>query len=490
MSANAKISDSARGTGNLRRTFVASGLLYLASLPLAQAQTTLFPEPLVISKVQLVFSVVSHYSHLPDRIDFYNTKGIPAGNSYYAVPYLVCDPIVTLYNPTNSEVKRNKARVAIQDPPVGFRFRKNGAYLRPEFATGDFHGLARFQIANETNLSARKSFTLLLREMNVSQPGRQISLRPGEAKEFAPWVETDWTWGKEVSGGYSHRSFSDWNYNSDFTNRDNRTSNPLGVETVPGWDPRAGFQWDYLSYTTSRPTATRYDFELANNWGGGWVGIKLTDTFSIEAKPMRTLSQVAPPDCTVSLLGGNVVDPVADLRRAFPFSLGQLPEKPVVSRTFLTGDLLQQPNDQTPGGKTPIAVLTMVAKTQALLENRFYEKPPLPTADLYEFDFREIADFTDPDRFVNASDVPPPDRQILKTSRSGDTLVLDVAMGIAAGSWRVKGSTSLTDGFTEDITSRATFIPGPQGSGIGKVIIDIAGLGERYFVRLEPDTSS
>lgn len=56
----------------------------------------------VISKVELLFSMVSHYNHLADRVAFYNDKGIPKGNTNYAVPHLVYEPSVTLYNPTTS----------------------------------------------------------------------------------------------------------------------------------------------------------------------------------------------------------------------------------------------------------------------------------------------------------------------------------------------------------------------------------------------------
>jgi hypothetical protein len=61
--------------------------------------------------------------------------------------------------------------------------------------------------------------------------------------------------------------------------------------------------------------------------------------------------------------------------------------------------------------------------------------------------------------------------------------------GPFAGTLLVKGSASLGDGFPKDLNSRSTLIPDFQGSGIGKVIIDISGLDERYFVRLEPNTS-
>lgn len=486
MSAKPKIGSKA----GLSRAAAIPALLGILCSPLARAQApSALPEPLVISKVQLVFSVVSHHSYIGDRVNFYNVKGVPAGNTNYAVPYLVCDPIVTLYNPTNATVTRAKARVAINDPPVAFRFRKNAEFLRTEFGNGEFHRLGRFQIANEKNSSVRKSFTMLLREMGATAPGAALVLQPGEAKEFSPWVEADWTWSKETAGGYSPRSFNDWDYNLDFTNRDGRTNNQFGVEAVSGLDIRAGFQWEHLSYI-NRPVATRYDFELANNWDGGWVGIKLTDTFSVDVKPLRTVTQPTLPDYSVDLLGGNIADKTRDLRRSFPFSLSHLnhdSQNPVVSRTYQISDLLQTPSDMTPGGKTPIALLTMVAKTQALLENRFYEKPSLPTEDLYEFDFREISDFADSHRFFGPSDVPSSAIPVLRTTRSGNTLALDVTTSIAAGSWRVKGSASLEDGFTEDITSRATFVPGPQSSGIGKVIIDITGLGDPYFVRFEPE---
>jgi hypothetical protein len=488
MSTGSKAIDSA--AASRRGTALAASVLFcLVSSQFANAQSTLFPEPLVVSRVQLVFSVVSHHAHLSDRVEFFNSKGIPKGNSNYVVPFLVCDPIVTLYNPTNAAVTRSKVRVAINDPPVGFRFKKNADYVRPEFASGEFHGLARLHVATEKNLNARKSYTLLLREMTGTNfPGKPITLRPGEAKQFSPWVESDWTWGKETSGGYTPRAFHDWNIERDLTNRDGRTANPFGVEAVPGWTPVAGFQTEHLSYST-RPTATRYDFEIANFWDGGWMGIKLYDTFSVEARPLRVVNNPSLPDFSVDLLGGNIQDKTRDLRRSFPMDLDHLrlsdPQNPVVSRTFFAGEFLQQAGEKTPGGKIPFALLTMVAKTQALLGNRFYEKPPLPTEDLYEFDFRSLSDFSDSSRFFGPSDAPPFGLKVLKSARQADTFAIDLGTGPFPGSLKVMGTTSLENGFHEDLTSRSTFIPGPEYSGIGKVIIDVSGLGDRYFVRIE-----
>lgn len=457
---------------------------------IADAQSSVYPEPLVISKVQLIFSIISHHAHVSDRVSFFDTKGIPQGNFNYVVPYLVCDPIVTLYNPTNATVTRSKARVAINNPPVGFRFKKNADYVRAEFASGQAHGVGSFQLPSENLPDARKSFTLLLRERHLNNlPGKAITLQAGEAKEFSPWVESDWTWGKEISQGDTPKQFNDRDAALDLTNRDGRTGQIMGVETTPGLDVRAGFQWEHLSYST-RPLSTRYDFEIANDWDGGWMGIKLNDTVTLEATPINGASM---PDFSIDLLGGNLQDKSRDLRRSFPMDPGHLrlqnPQDPVASRTYRVSDILQRATDQSPGGKTPFAVLTMVAKSRSLVENRFYEDPPVPTEELYELEFSEIHDFGDQRRFVSPSDAPGYGLSVLKAVREADTFAIDLGTGpYPPNSYRVMGTASLEAGFNEDITSRSSFVRGPQDSGIGKLVINVAGLGERYFVRIEDGT--
>lgn len=323
----------------------------------------------VIAKMQIMFSAVTHYNHIGDRIEFFNTKGVPQGNEKYGCPHLAYDPVVTLYNPYDVALDLQKLRIRIWDPPVLFGFKKNNAWLRDDFASGKFHGLAQFQIANERNPNARRYFSLYLREMNGTAPGKKIRLEPGEVKVFSPWVEPTWTWGLETAGGYNVRSFFDWNAGLDFGNQDGRTKQQMGIETVPGWDPRAGLQTDHLSYS-SRPDSTRYDFEIANNWNGGWLAIKNTDTFTVEAKPGRTVSVANQPDFTVDLLAGSVADTTRDILRTYKFRFGDptaeisaTPAKPIISRTFLVGDLLQKPADTRPEGKTPFAILSMAAKT-------------------------------------------------------------------------------------------------------------------------------
>jgi hypothetical protein len=216
----------------------------------------------VIAKLQIMFSIVTHFSHITDRVNFFNSKGNPAGNTLYGCPHLVYDPVVTLYNPYDVAIELPKLRVRIWDPPVVFGFKKNSAWLRDEFASpSGYQGLSRFQIRRDAN--ARRSFTLLLSEKTgtakTSPPGKQIRLEPGEVKVFSPWIEDKWNWKMETGGGdYSPRAFFDWRAESDFGNRDNRTGNTYGVESVPGWEAMAGLQTDHLSYAT-RPIATRYE---------------------------------------------------------------------------------------------------------------------------------------------------------------------------------------------------------------------------------------
>ena len=383
----------------------------------APASERLMP---VIAKLQIVFSIITHFSHISDRVAFFNDKGNPRGNTNYGCPHLVYDPVVTLYNPYDVALELQKLRIRIWDPPVVFGFKKNQAWLRDEFAGGNYHGLARFQIANEKNANARKYFTLLLTDKTrAGRPGGMIRLEPGEVKVFSPWVENNWTWRLETetgTSGYEPRCFFDWNAGNDFGNRDNRTSNTFGVETVPGWDSRAGLQTDHLSYIT-RPVATRYDFELANNWNGGWLAIKRNDTFSVHAKPGRTVTDRSLPDFVVDLLAGQQQNPQRDYLRSYVFRLKNVESEltadasaPVITRTELVDDLLQTPTDPTPGGKLPFAMLTMAAKTTVdqfdVAMPWLHNQPAVEGADqntalvgnaldTYDLRFEEMTDFDD-----------------------------------------------------------------------------------------------
>jgi hypothetical protein len=339
----------------------------------------------VIAKLQIIFSLVSHHVHISERVRAFNELPVVPppqepirGVERHAVPHLVYDPVITLYNPYDVELDLTQLRIRVSDPPVGFQFQKHdlqarsNPWYRDEFSTGDFHGLARFQIDNERNANARKTFTLFLRNKNAAgTPGGNVILLPGEVKVFSPWVEKDWTWGLETSGGYTPRAFFDWNVSQKLGNEDKRTSNTRGVETIPGLDFRAGFQTDHLSYQNNRPASSRYPWENNQNLGAGWLSMKLSDDVTVNAKPQRCVVDPSLPDFRVDILAGVDPDPARDILRTYEFRLGDVatemsttssPSK-TISRRFRNGDILQTPADKTPGGKSPFAIFTMSAKT-------------------------------------------------------------------------------------------------------------------------------
>ena len=383
----------------------------------------------VISKLQMVFSLVAHEEHIGSRVAFYNTNGVPRGNHHYAVPKIGYDPVVTLYNPYDVELRLPHLRVRIWDPPVVFRFKKNGVYVRPDFQRGDFHGLARFQIVNELNPFARKYFNLILSDGGSNgQPGNPIVLQPGEVKVFSPYIENEWTWGFETRDQWRPRSFFDWNVHSGFGLKDNRPLGPLGqfgLHCVPGWNARAGLVTDHLSYGNggARPQASKYNWE--GSFARGPVLVQKKHTFTVEAKPGKAPRPANQPDFIVEILAGQNVDAIQnggrvenkDLLRRFEFKfadvvqeLSETPDDPVIERTFEVGDIYQSDDDQSPGGKTPFGILTMTAKTTVDDENStkpwLYNNPVVEGEKQqatsvgmihhsYDLQFREMSSFTD-----------------------------------------------------------------------------------------------
>ncbi|MES2920226.1 MAG: hypothetical protein V4819_01675 [Verrucomicrobiota bacterium] len=449
----------------------------------------------VISKMQVMYSMVGHYSHIPDRVSFYNSAGSPAGNTNYVVPHLVYEPFVTLYNPHNTELRMSGSRVRLSDPPVGFKFRKNNDYLRAEWATGDtFHGLARFQISNENNSAARKTLTMVLGGGTAASYAGQIVLQPGESKTFAVRIETNWTWGLETAGGYNPRCFYDWDIGRDFTNKDARTVNNYGAESIPTLGFRAGFQSDHLSLATGRPAATRYPFESSSGYGsGGWVAIKTTDLVRVEAKALRTTAaNPAVPDFQLALLRGVNADATADQAKSYSFNAAYLTQPgapgagvPALARTFSAGSILQSPADVTEGGKTPFAAFTIVAKSKALQCGAFQATVQPASENLYETRLSETQDFYETTN-VGPSDAPVSGMNVTNLQRIGNYLMLDIAaVPGTSGTWKVKGTADLANGFPDDLTASSTVIEGPPKTGVYKVKVDVSGRGERYFVRIE-----
>jgi hypothetical protein len=221
-------------------------LIFGAGLPLTLAAGTVAPpegyQAPAVSKVQIVFSMVAHHHYLASRI---NQFGGPSGHTKYAVPHLVYEPLVTVSNPGAGSMDltgEDAPRVRIWDPPVGFRFKRGSTYLRTGFSAGEFHGLARFQIASEYNANARKSFIVQLGGRNgAGIPERRLTLAAGGSLTFAPWVESNWNWAVETAGGFVPYAFFDWNDSKVFTWKDPRAacpaSGPWAFSARPGGTP-------------------------------------------------------------------------------------------------------------------------------------------------------------------------------------------------------------------------------------------------------------
>lgn len=466
--------------------------LMLATASAAHAQLdTRLP---IISRVEVKYSIVTRRIHVPERILFYDQWGDPKGSGYYAVPYLVYEPEITLYNPYNTYLTLDKSRIQIANPPVGFRFRKNGDALRAEWTDGGpFLGLGRFQDNNQENQNVGKTLTLSLSSLTgIDRPGGLISLKPGESKTFMAWVENIWTWGVETgSANTPSRSFYDFDVTRDRTNKDPRTNNLFGAEAVVGRNYAAGFQTDLLSTPNGRPPATRYSFETGTYGTTSWVATKLTDTVRVDAKGVDTAADPAIPDFQLSLLAGKVQNPVTDTLRAYSFSIDDLiqpaaagPDVPSITRTFLVLDIFQASSDKTPGGKTPFASFQLVAKSKALQNRKFQAEVQPPASELYEARLVEIADFTEPFP-AGPSDHPTGGVVVTGVERVGDWLMLDLAAAPhrSTNSWKVMGGQDPSY-MDEDLSHRSLTTEGAEGTGIYKMAVLVPAGKEKYFVQV------
>ena len=366
----------------------------------------------VIAKFQLVFSLVSHRPTYGNRLAYWDGK-LGAGNS--AIPHLVYDPVITLYNPYDVTLSLAKTRIRVWDPPVGFRLTKidksagtPGVPIRDpnrESATGGFVGLARMQITNQSVATARRCFTLILTDGTAESSGASLKLKPGEVKVYSPRVQAAWDWAWETTNGPN--VFFDYDQGKEFGNLDNRTKygiGAFGVETVPGWSFRAGLQEDHLATNDPRYDPSKYAFEKSENINDGFVTMRMTDEVTLEVKPMVT-SAGASKQFEVDILAGttqgaSTFDATnsgvkADTLRSYSFSfsgtdpladMSEDPSKPIIkSVNYTIRELLQDNTDKTKGGKKPIAMLEMSARTtkEKLTDSKpwLYNNPVVEGAD-------------------------------------------------------------------------------------------------------------
>ena len=362
----------------------------------------------IIAKFQLVFSLVTHYAHIQRRSQIYETKGTPKGNTQYAVLHLVYDPVVTLYNPYDVSLELKQLRIRVWDPPVAFRFSKvvgtSETLFRPN---GIWSGLAQYFYVDEKHDLARKAFTMVPTDGTNASSSTKLKLQPGEVRVFSLRVQDSWNWQTEIADEWTPKTFFDWGVNErNFSNADSRTPTGIGkfgVETVPGWNFKAGLQTDHLAYANRKTTnpESLYDFEKAavaserNADIGGFVAIKLADSVRVEAKPLVRSGSGQKSSFQIDILAAKTVGSVDyqtiqtdtnntkvqdDTVRSYSFNFAnatdpaaellQNPTAPPVSQKFTAGSLLQRPSEKIPGtsaegpgGKRPFAMLEMSART-------------------------------------------------------------------------------------------------------------------------------
>lgn len=340
----------------------------------------------VIAKFQLVFSMVAHYPFNVDtRRKELDNSGDPKGYTNYGAVDLAYDPVITLYNPYDVTLNLAKTRIRVWDPPVGFSFTKidNQTSASANFRSDALSvGLAGLHL--NAKLTDRKCFTLVLADgTNQTLSGASLKLKPGEVRVFSPRVESGWTWGTETGGGYgsnTQATFFDWDPAKNFGNQDHRstaTFGTFGVECVPGWDVRAGLQTDNLA--NNRNPASKYPFEK----NAAFVTIRKTDEVRVDAQPLVTSVGSAAQFQVDVLAGTNVGSSSTDISsdsnntgvmtdtlRSYRFNfssvadeLSKNPSKPIISRQFVVGDILQPDSGGQNGFKKPFAMLEMTART-------------------------------------------------------------------------------------------------------------------------------
>jgi hypothetical protein len=364
-----------------------------------------------IAKIQLVFSIAAHwpFSGGPARA-FLNAAGNPQGFQYYAVPNVISDPVITLYNPYDVALDLEKIRIRIWDPPVVFRYQRRGPSTPPasewrhvRTADDGWLRLAQCQGGFSTSPTIRKCYTLLLSGGNTQGLTGSLQLKPGELKVFSPRVETGWNWYSETRTGYVRypdAAFFDYDPARHYTNKDTRPTarwGSFGVECAPGWVSRAGIQTDCIGQPRNPDSTAWYEnggTETNPRPGGfttpnGYITMRicgpepakdpnLSDEIRIEIKPQIAAGQSS-TNFQVDVLAGkepgtnfdinqpNNTGVEADTLRSYRFNFSdpnvELWDGTPIDKNFRIRDILQDEFDTQTDEKMPVAMLELSART-------------------------------------------------------------------------------------------------------------------------------
>ncbi|MDP0491853.1 MAG: hypothetical protein Q7Q71_12465 [Verrucomicrobiota bacterium JB023] len=386
----------------------------------------------VVAKMQIVFSMVTHPLSTLDTSgasSAYQRSDARYAGSHLR-PWLVFEPIITLWNPYSVPLEFEGASIGLDKIPVAFRFAKsfNGttADLRvQESQTGSrlnrsYWPLSTF-VWNGGKQDAITNFSFNLRGGNMSSGATNdpILLQPGESKVFSAAIKEGDSWGSvmrdfSIQGGAQ-------------VGAENGSSKIKDVDFVEGYNNMGGFRVDHLArWKELRNPASLYDFEelafsnpsrtlISQNWFM-WCALRPQDSIVVMAKLSNNdansdAEESRRQDFTM-LLEMDKLNGISDseiLGSSFRVSKKEELYEPgaetIITREFPAATILQEESDTTRAGKTPFAVFTMTAKsTNDLLsptKGWLFGNPVLPAyeqnedeaaqaAQSYEFSFREI----------------------------------------------------------------------------------------------------
>lgn len=330
----------------------------------------------VVAKVDIVFSLVTH-----DLRSNYQGKykNADSDHNHYS-PWLVFEPVVTMWNPYNVPVKFSELKLFFDKIPVGFRFQKKAG--RSQWAdvriasdgTEYWWPLSRFIWGGGKENAITEFYVRMMGGTSEGRPGGDIILSPGETRVFTAHVRSTETWG-EVKDDFIITNSNDA--------KTKIQAGGNGVQYTGGWNRTGGFRFDHLArWQDYRSPASVYSFESSvlknrNDWH--WIALRGADGFRARARlldndnPDNDDSADNDKDRSFSMklalmAGGasmgetqkvvqNINIEVEDFHKLYREG-----EPKIIEHDIIAEEAYQADSTKGPGGKSPFAVLSLTAK--------------------------------------------------------------------------------------------------------------------------------
>lgn len=378
----------------------------------------------VIAKMQIVFSMVTHPLNLKDRHNLAPKYDV-ADRRYagrHLRPWLVFEPIVTLWNPYSVPIEFQSLSIGLDKIPVAFRFGKGEGAAENDFRVVERGGgrssrsywpLSHFVHGGGKN-DAISNFSFNVRGGNMIDGISRdpIVLQPGENKIFSSFVKEGQNWGSVMD------DFSI--VGSETVGAGNQRSLIKNVDLVEGWNTVGGFRFDHLSRNhENRNPASLYPFEMRDPVRSGSyhsVALRPQDSIIVKAKlsnndvnsdseddSRQDFTMLVEMDKAGGIQNDRILGSSFTVREKE--LLYEEDADALIERKFPAITLLQEASDTTRGGKTPFAVFTMTAKSSHDLlsptKGWLFGNPVLTAYEQdedeapqplqsYEFSFREV----------------------------------------------------------------------------------------------------